>query len=304
MRKYLSLTRRNCLVFLRDRGTVFFALLSMMIVLMLQGLFLGDMNIEGVTDLLLQYGGSRDIVMDRENAAHLIKYWTLAGILVVNAVTVTLTVIGTMVSDAAENRLESFYSAPVSKNIIALSYVTAAVIIGTLFCMVTLAAALVYIKATGGRLLDMASIARITGYILLNVFLFAVIMYLAALFIKSTGAWSGIATVVGTLVGFIGAIYLPMGSLPENVAGVLKGFPVLHGASLMRKVCCEQALLDTFAGMPEELIAKYKEHMGITVAMGEGVVSSVHQILFLTAFGMAALLIIAAVARKRNISDR
>lgn len=304
MRKYLSLTRRNCLVFLRDRGTVFFALLSMMIVLMLQGLFLGDMNIEGVTDLLLQYGGSRDIVMDRENAAHLIKYWTLAGILIVNAVTVTLTVIGTMVSDAAENRLESFYSAPVSKNIIALSYVTAAVIIGTLFCMVTLAAALVYIKATGGRLLDMDSIARITGYILLNVFLFAVIMYLAALFIKSTGAWSGIATVVGTLVGFIGAIYLPMGSLPENVAGVLKGFPVLHGASLMRKVCCEQALLDTFTGMPEELIAKYKEHMGITVAMGEGVVSNVHQILFLTAFGMAALLIIAAVARKRNISDR
>lgn len=304
MRKYLSLTRRNCLVFLRDRGTVFFALLSMMIVLMLQGLFLGDMNIEGVTDLLLLYGGSRDIVMDRENAAHLIKYWTLAGILIVNAVTVTLTVIGTMVSDAAENRLESFYSAPVSKNIIALSYVTAAVIIGTLFCMVTLAAALVYIKATGGRLLDMDSIARITGYILLNVFLFAVIMYLAALFIKSTGAWSGIATVVGTLVGFIGAIYLPMGSLPENVAGVLKGFPVLHGASLMRKVCCEQALLDTFTGMPEELIAKYKEHMGITVAMGEGVVSNVHQILFLTAFGMAALLIIAAVARKRNISDR
>lgn len=304
MRKYMSLTKRNCLVFLRDRATVFFALLSMMIVLMLQGLFLGDMNIEGVTDLLLQYGGSRDIVMDKENAAHLIKYWTLAGILVVNAVTVTLTVIGTMVSDAAENRLESFYSAPVSKNIIALSYVTAAVIIGTLFCMITLAAALVYIKATGGRLLDIASIAKIVVYILLNVFIFAVVMYLAALFIRSTSAWSGIATVVGTLVGFVGAIYLPMGALPENVAGVLKGFPVLHGASLMRKICCEQALLDTFAGMPDELIAEYKEHMGITVAMGKGVVSNVHQILFLAAFGMAALLIIAAVARKRNISDR
>lgn len=304
MRKYMSLTKRNCLVFLRDRATVFFALLSMMIVLMLQGLFLGDMNIEGVTDLLLQYGGSRDIVMDKENAAHLIKYWTLAGILVVNAVTVTLTVIGTMVSDAAENRLESFYSAPVSKNIIALSYVTAAVIIGTLFCMITLAAALMYIKATGGRLLDIASIAKIVVYILLNVFIFAVVMYLAALFIRSTSAWSGIATVVGTLVGFVGAIYLPMGALPENVAGVLKGFPVLHGASLMRKICCEQALLDTFAGMPDELIAEYKEHMGITVAMGKGVVSNVHQILFLAAFGMAALLIIAAVARKRNISDR
>lgn len=58
MRKYISLTKRNCLVFIRDRGAVFFSLLSMLIVLMLQGLFLGEMNVNEVTDLLLQYGGS------------------------------------------------------------------------------------------------------------------------------------------------------------------------------------------------------------------------------------------------------
>lgn len=304
MHKYINLTKRNCLVFLRDHATVFFALLSMMIVLMLQGVFLGEMNVESVTNLLLQYGGIRDIVVDKENAVHLIQYWTLAGILMVNAVTVTLTVIGTMVRDGEENRLESLYSAPVSKNIIALAYVSAAVIVGIVFCTITLTAAIIYIKMTGGRLLGMDAIVQIMGYVALNVFIFAIIMYLAALFVRSSGAWSGIATIVGTLVGFVGAIYLPMGELPETVAKVLKGLPILHGASLMRKICCEQALLDTFKGMPAEVIEEYKNHMGITVTIQDTVVGNVSQIAFLVFCGIAALLVIGVVAGKRNISDR
>ena len=106
MRKYLSLTKRNCLVFLRDRSAVFFSLLSMMIVLMLTGVFLGNMNVENITELLAQYGAARNSALDRENALHLVQYWTLAGIMIVNAVTVTLTAVGVMVHDASEIRQE------------------------------------------------------------------------------------------------------------------------------------------------------------------------------------------------------
>ncbi len=80
------------MVFLRDRGAVFFSLLSMLIVLMLMGVFLGNMNEEHVVYLLEEYGGIRDIPLDEAHAKELVQYWTLAGILVVNAVTVTLTV--------------------------------------------------------------------------------------------------------------------------------------------------------------------------------------------------------------------
>ena len=115
MRKYFNLTKRNCLVFLRDRSAVFFSLLSMLIVLMLMGIFLARMNVDSVTDLLNTYGGVRDAALDKEHATQLVQYWTLAGILVVNSLTVTLTVIGTMISDQNEHRLESFYAAPVKK---------------------------------------------------------------------------------------------------------------------------------------------------------------------------------------------
>lgn len=267
MSKYISLTRRNCMVFLRDRTAVFFSLLSMLIVLMLMGVFLGNMNVENITGTLEQYGGVRDLEQDKENATHLVQYWTLAGLMVVNALTVTLSVIGIMVTDANENKLESFFCAPVHRNVIALSYITTAVIIGMLFCMLTLGIALGYISATGGEMLSVSALVQIFGYTLMNVCIFAIIMYMLALFVKSSSAWGGIATVVGTLVGFVGAIYLPMGNLPSGVAEGLKCIPILHGTSLMRKVCCEQAIQTTFADIPQEVIDGYREYMGISVLM-------------------------------------
>lgn len=304
MKKLFSLTRRNCLIFLRDRGAVFFSLLSMLIVLMLMGVFLGNMNEESVVNLLNQYGGARNKDLDAAHAKELVQYWTLAGILIVNAVTVTLTVLGNRVSDLSESRLASLYSAPVSQGVIALSYVASAVLVGMLMCMLTLGAALCYIAATGGTWLTFGALARITGLIVLNVCVFAVVMYFFTLFVKSSSAWSGIGTVVGTLVGFVGAIYLPMGNLPEGVAAVLKYIPILHGASLMRTVCCEQALETTFAGTPAELLTEYREYMGITVEMGGKAVDSLFQVLFLAGCGIIAFILTVLVQKRKDISDR
>ena len=64
MNQYINLTKRNCMVFLRDRGAVFFSMLTMLIVLMLMGIFLGNMNEESIVNLLKEYGGVRD--SDRE----------------------------------------------------------------------------------------------------------------------------------------------------------------------------------------------------------------------------------------------
>lgn len=304
MKKFFSLTRRNCLIFLRDRGAVFFSLLSMLIVLMLMGVFLGNMNEESVVNLLNQYGGARNKDLDAAHAKELVQYWTLAGILIVNAVTVTLTVLGNRVSDLSESRLASLYSAPVGQGVIALSYVASAVLVGVLMCMLTLGATLCYIAATGGTWLTFGALARITGLIVLNVCVFAVVMYFFTLFVKSSSAWSGIGTVVGTLVGFVGAIYLPMGNLPEGVAAVLKYIPILHGASLMRTVCCEQALETTFAGTPAELLTEYREYMGITVEMGGKAVDSLFQVLFLAGCGIIAFILTVLVQKRKDISDR
>jgi multidrug/hemolysin transport system permease protein len=304
MSKYISLTKRNCLVFLRDRSSVFFSLLSMLIVMLLTTVFLGNLNVTSITNLLAEYGGIRDTAVDTANAKELVWYWTLAGILVVNSLTVSLTVIGLMITDSNENRLEAFYTAPISKSVVALSYVTSAILIGTLFCVLTLVIALIYIAATGGTMLSLSAILQILFYIFINVCIFSIIMYLAALFVKTPGAWSGIATIVGTLVGFLGAIYLPMGSLPDNVGKVLTCLPILHGTSLMRKVCCESILTKTFEGIPQEVLDVCKQEMGITISMNNTTVSTAFQLTFMVICGAMAFVAALIVAKHKHLSDR
>ena len=298
MRGFLSLVKRNCLVFLRDRGAVIMSMLSMGIVLMLMGIFIADSNISAITELLDKFGGARNSEADLLNAKVLVHYWTLAGITVVNAVMASLTVMGQMISDTAENRLASFYSAPVSKNAVALSYIAASVIVGTMMCLIVTAAYIGYIVYIGGGLLSVKNMAFAVLYTLITVFIFSLIMYLAAMLVRSTGVWSGIGTVVGTLVGFAGAIYMPMGSLSDEIASAVKCIPVL------RRVLCDDILRKTFDGLPEAVLDGYKEYMGITVKMGDDILSDGSQLLFVCLFGLAALVLILIITAKRRASDR
>ena len=125
MREIFYLLRRNILLYFRDYTAVFFSLMSMLIVLALMVIFLGNMNSENVVYALEEFGGVRDQAVDKANATYLIQMWTLAGILVVNTVTVTLTVTGKMVEDEVSHKLVSLYVAPVGRIKIALGYIGA-----------------------------------------------------------------------------------------------------------------------------------------------------------------------------------
>lgn len=303
MREVYYLTKRNMLIFLRDKSAVFFSVLSMLIVLALMVIFLGNMNCDNVVVALAKTGGVRDTAADEKNAQYLIKMWTLAGILLTNAVTVTLTVMGSMVQDETRNRLASFYAAPVRRIRLAFAYVLSSWIVGTGMCILTLAAGEAYMGLSGFPLLSAKECAEILGLILLNTFVWAALAYLLALFIHSESAWSGALSIVGTLVGFVGAIYLPMSMLPAGVANVLKHLPVLHGAALMRGVCVRDAVETTFAGLPEIAADTFKEQMGVNIIMNGDVVSGWFQVLFLMLCGIMAVIVAALVGRKRRVAE-
>ena len=301
MKEIGYLVKRNSLLFLRERSAVFFSLLSMLIVLALMVIFLGRMNRQALVDLLSEWGGERDRAADERNAAYLIQLWTLAGILVVNAVTVTLTVTGIMVQDETEKRLAAFYVTPVSRLKLSLGYILSAWLVGTGMCLLTLAAGEGYFALRGYGLLKAGSVLKLGGMIALNTFVFATIAYLFALSVHNSSAWSGLLTIVGTLVGFVGGIYLPMDSLSAPVQSVLKCLPVLHGASMMREVCTQEAIVEAFAGMPQGAGEIFREAMGISVMAGEHKFSLGEQVLILLIYAIIAIVAGAALSRRRKL---
>lgn len=304
MREYGYLLKRNMLVFLRDYTAVFFSFLSMLIVLALMVFFLGSMNSDNLVYMLAQVGGERNTAQDRVNAEYLIQMWTLAGILVVNAVSVTLTVVGGMVEDEAKSKLASFYVSPVKRIKIALGYIGSAWTVGVMMCVLSLVLGELYMVLKGHPLLAPTDFAKLFGMIALNVFVYAAIGYLLALCVHSTSGWSGLLTVVGTLVGFLGGVYLPMSMLPEGVADVLKCLPVLHGAAMMREVCTKDAIAETFAGLPDVATGQFREQMGISIFRNGGQVTLQNQILFLLLCGIIAIVVAAVIGKRRRLRDR
>jgi multidrug/hemolysin transport system permease protein len=276
----------------------------MLIIIGLMVVFLGKINTDNVVSLLNQYGGKRDSVIDRKNAEQLVMLWTLAGIVVVNSVTITLSMIGIMVEDQVQKRLSSFYVSPVNRTVFVMGYVIAAVIMGIIMCILTVVVGEVYFGICGYGLLTFEQTGKILIFIVLNVFTSASMVFLILNFVHTGSALSGVSTIIGTLVGFMAAIYLPMGMLPEKVQTVLKCFPLVHGSSFLREIFTQQIMTKTFENCPKELIDSYKEYMGMTITWSKEVISDMVKVAFLLISGIIFIGVSAVLQKRRNVMSR
>lgn len=303
MNQLFAITSRNLKLYLRSKGAVFFSLLSMLIVIMLMLFFLGDMNIKGLTGVLEELPG-RDAVQDEENAGLFLLAWTCAGIISINAVTVTLSALSSMIKDRENGRLNSIYTAPVSRVVIAAGYVLAAWLASVIICTLTLVITEVYAVCCGMSVFSVATHIRLIGMIMANSFTYASLMYLLATLIKSEGAWSGIGTIIGTLVGFLGGIYLPVGALSDSIVRIMKCTPVIYGTAMFRSVMTRDILALIFEEAPEELFSEYRSAMGIDLTLFGHELNPGTEIMILLAAGAVFLLAGAAVMRFGTKSDR
>ncbi len=303
MSEIRAMTKRNLLIYFRDRGTVFFSVLSALITLIVMVVFLGSSSSSGLLEALNQYGSST-AEENAKNASWLVQLWIMGGILGINSVTVSMTAISAMVQDEEQGRLRAFYVTPASRLNLSLGYILAAWCSGMVICLITLAAGEVYFALKGDRMLGMTEISALTGVIALNVFVFSAIGYLIALFVRTGGAWSGLLTVIGTLVGFIGGTYIPVGSMSAWLQNTVKFLPVIHGTALMRRICMQKAAKTVFARMPDEVQKIFFEEMGVILKNGTEEISIAGHILILVAWSAVVVAVSAAFAKKRRLKDR
>lgn len=303
MAQFMTFTGRNLKNYFRDKGSVFFSLLSMLIVIFLMVFFLGDMYIENTVDLLGAFPG-RDEAVDRKNAELLILIWNFAGILSINAVTVTLAVYSVMIKDRVTGKLSSIYTAPVSRGVIAGGYIAAAWIASVLVCTITLFITEVFGVIKGLDVFSFVTHMQLLGLIAVNSFVYAAFMYLLAMIAKTEGAWSGIGTVIGTLVGFLGGIYVPIGSLAKSIGNIMKCTPVIYGTSMFRIIMTKDIAETTFLGVPEEVLEEYRVVTGIHLELFDRTIGITEEWLGLFLCGVFLMIIGIIVLKYGRKADR
>lgn len=275
----ISFAKRNLLVFFKDKASVFFSLLAVFIIIGLYVLFFGDAWTGG--DTLGSIDGAR-FVMDS---------WVTAGLVAVASVTTTMGAFGIMVEDKTKKINKDFVSSPLKRSSIAGGYIISAFIIGMIMSLITLVVMEIYVVVNGGAIIDLPTFGKVLGIMLLSTFANTSMMLFVVLFFNSMNAFSTASTLVGTLIGFIAGIYMPIGQLPNAVQWVAKAFPISHSASLFRQVFMEAPMATAFAGAPVEFIDGFKEELGVIFKMGDQQITVLGSIIFLAVTGVVFFLL-------------
>lgn len=251
----LNLAVRNFKLYIKDRGSVFFSFLGVLVIIGLYFLFLGD-------------GMKKDFI-EIENSSLLMDTWVMAGIVAVASITTSMGAFEAMVIDKVRKNTKDFLASPVKKYQIVGGYVLSGFIVGCVMSFITLAAALIFLYSQGYSVSSPLVFLKISGIILLAVLSSSSIVLFIVSFLKSTGAYSNVSILLGTLIGFVTGMYIPIGSLSEQVQWVIKCFPVSHASALLRQTMMEDMILKSFDHIPKEGVLQFQEQMGITFTFGD-----------------------------------
>ncbi len=262
--------RRNLKLFFRDKSAVFFSLLAVFIIIGLYATFLKDAwmpwEMRNLPDIRF-----------------LMNSWLVSGLLSVASVTTTMGAFGVMIDDKVKKIDYDFYASPMKKSRLTAGYLGSALMIGIIMSFVTFAVIEGYILLCGGRLAGPEALLKTAALICLATLANTSMVCFMASFFKSQQAFGTASTVIGTLIGFLTGIYLPIGNLPVSAQTVIKVFPISHSAVLFRQVLMEAPMATTFAGAGDAPVAAFKEFMGVTYSFGGKTLSPVVSILILLA---------------------
>lgn len=284
-----SVAKRNLKLFFRDKSSVFFSLLAVFIIIGLYVLFLGNILTSGADEL-------------GENARFVMDSWIMAGLLSVTSLTTTMGAFGVMIDDKTGKIMKDFTASPVRRSTLVGGYILSSFLIGVIMSVLTFALAEAYIVAYGGKLLDLMGTLRVFGCILLSVLTSSAMVFFMVSFFKSNNAFATASTILGTLVGFLTGIYIPIGSLPASVQTVIRFFPISHAGVLMRQIMMEAPLKSV--NMDAQSLQGFRLAMGVDFKYGDTILSPMGSIAVLlgSAVLFFALALINVARKKKDLS--
>lgn len=261
-----SMTKRHILIFLRDKTAVFFSFLSVLILLTLYFLFIGR-----------QYtSGSAMDMLDEDLKTYLVAGVMMGGVIIINTMSLSLGMMGSIINDMEFRRLDGFLVTPVKRYKIILSYYISSIIVTTFLTIFMWILTVLYVGIFSGYWYSISTILLASLYIFLFTFISSSMMIFLTTLLKSVNAFGTMSGVLGTLIGFMSGIYMPLVVLGKSMAYVASLVPFTHMAIILKNLLLkapykELSLIVPSDAMKEISIVYGTEEIGILgmdVSMG------------------------------------
>ena len=137
-----------------------------------------------------------------------------------------------------------------------------------------------------GEILGFLPAIKLMMVVVLSIMTFSSLFFYISLYMKTLNAFSTMATLVGTFIGFLGGIYIPIGVMGKNVQAVMNVLPSAHSVTLIRNIYMEGAIDKVFKGAPIEALNDYKFMFGLEVNIGDYLMSPFQLVMGMIVFGL------------------
>ena len=251
-----ELISRNRKVYTRDRLAFFMSFLSVIILILVYQVFLGQLQIDAIKEALGSDTASSDTIK-------MVNYWLISGLTTIISMTSTLGAFGVMVSDKEKKLSEDFK--------VELSYAIFAILFGIILTMFSCVFAIGIFNGFSS-LLDYSAMdyLKIFGIVSLSTVLSATIVLPVLAFIRTSSAFTTLSTIVGTFIGFISGVYLSIGSVGETLQQVMSWFPMTQVNALLKQVLMKGSIAQVFDSAPSSVVNEYKESYGVVLQNASG----------------------------------
>lgn len=277
-----TLIQRHIKLFLKDKASVFFSLFSVFIIITLYLLFLS----ENISSNLPEF----------DDQAAFVFLWMFAGIIAVTTATASLGALGKFIEDKVGKKSEDFLITKITKQSLAYSYVTYSFIIGFIFTALLFIFGYVYTIVKFNISFNLS--ASLITIIILSTLMHTLLFYLITSSLKTMSAFSGFSTIVGTLIGFLAGIYIPIGILPSYIQKMIILFPTTQSTVLLRNLLMTDVLEPMKTVMPTEAYHEVNDMLGVTLHWNDQLLSNQFSWMYLV--GFTVVLVVLVLWRNRK----
>ncbi len=229
MKSFYALLRRNTLLFFKDRGMFFTALITPMILIVLFITFLADVYRDSFRSCIPQGIQVPDALVEG-----FVGGWLFSSLLAVCCVTVAFCANMIMIQDKVTGARRDLCIAPVSGSVLGLGYYFSTVSITLLICLAALGASAVYLAVVGWYL-SLADFMWILLDVLLLVLFGTALSSVVCFPLSTQGQMSAVGTIVSAGYGFICGAYMPVSQFSAGIQRFISFLPGTYGTGLMHQ---------------------------------------------------------------------
>ncbi len=233
MKMYLGLTKRNMLIYFKDRQAVLFSLITSIIVFVLYLLFLRSTFVDAINQELATMPMIRELVKN-EDLEMFTNIKLLVGIIGSAAITVPFSCLRTVTSDRDNRVDQDILATPVKRGQIVLAYFTASALSAILMTSVILTAGLALLQVKGNLYLGLGGVLRAYGVTALGCLSATALFMNVVLLFRSGSAAASFFGILSAVSGFVIGAYIPISQFSGRVQTVCNLFPASHITILLR----------------------------------------------------------------------